>query len=561
MRRLKLKTIMCLICVVMVLTATMVSTSVSYFETKDCLVRTFEDYLEDTVESAGEVAQILYNDNDGNIPVERYMQYFSDLKIKQLPSSYTYVVDPVSGNMEYHPTSDKIGDPVSNDAIKSLCNAIQEGTSFKAKDCITYTYNGSEKKAAYTVVANNHLVIVTTADSKDITKIVRNVMWKTDIISLLSSSMILILSIILICKSLKPLLYITELVRRVGDLDLTIDKDELESFCNPSTEVGAISIAVNSLIASLLEIVNDLTVQALGLERAVDELDTELDAVGSNIQGIDSACEDIAQGATAQAQNTEEAANLTVTVGDLITSNKESINNIRKASEYTHGASVSTKHQLSEVNASNKKVIEITEQIRNQIENTNNSVDSIRQATELIEAVAEQTNLLSLNASIEAARAGDAGRGFAVVAQEIQKLADQSNQAAEQIEMIIKELVINSSNSQKAVEDASIIINDQTSKLSQMTHDFENVTREINSSLTSISDATSVVENLEKNKVKILDAVQSLSAVAQENAASTEETSASVIETRSIVSQIQKKSDVMKETSEILKHTIEKWRI
>ena len=156
----------------------------------------------------------------------------------------------------------------------------------------------------------------------------------------------------------------------------------------------------------------------------------------------------------------------------------------------------------------------------------------------MITDIASQTNLLSLNASIEAARAGEAGRGFAVVASEISQLAEQSNQAAVEIRGIINELIDNSNRSVEDIQSAKNITEEQTKRLIDAIGEFNDAKRGLERSLGEIDNVRNAATELDTSKNLVLDVVQSLSAISEQNAASTEETAASVTQAKTVVENV-----------------------
>lgn len=535
---------------------------VNYYELNTNLSVLYDDYLLDTTDSAGEIGSILYNEYNGDIPDVEYSQYFSNLKINTLPSSYVYVVDANTSLMQYHPTSDKIGEPVSNEVILKLCESIQSGSSdFKTSDCVTYEFKGAMKKAAYNVICNNSLIVVATADVADITNSITSIVLKDVIYGSITTLICLLFVVLIIRKLLKPLDSVTAIVKQLGNQDLALDNVQVTKLCKLKNEVGEVARAVKGLQEDLSQIVQTQLRMSNELLDVSGALEQSVIATRDTVNGIDSACNDIAQGATSQANETEAASRVVAEIGDMIENNQNAVIVLRDQSSRVKASNTSVGRQLEDVRTSNNHVIEITNEISESIQHTNDSADEIQSATNLITEIADQTNLLSLNASIEAARAGEAGRGFAVVAQEIQKLAEQSNEAASKISVIVQELIGNSDKSVNAIRDATSIVEDQTAKLSNAIHGFDESAKGLDSSLDALAVVNRITADLDKSKNSVLDAIQALTAIAEENAASTEETSASITETLSTIEQISDDAIKVSELASEIKESVAKWKL
>ena len=178
---------------------------------------------------------------------------------------------------------------------------------------------------------------------------------------------------------------------------------------------------------------------------------------------------------------------------------------------------------------------------------TNESASKIREVTGLITEIAEETNLLSLNASIEAARAGDAGRGFAVVASQIQKLADQSSSSAKQIEEIVDRLISDSEQAVATMDQVKAIISKQSEDVEKTGNAFGEVSEGIKNSMSVIQSISEKVRTMDEARVNVVDTVQNLTAIAEENAASTQESSASVTSITGIAVNIEQSSGDLKQ--------------
>lgn len=535
---------------------------INYLELNKHLTKVFDDYLIDVTTSAGEIGTTLYKEFEGDIPAEKLTEYFSTLSIEELPSSYTYVVDTATSNMLYHPTKEKIGEPVSNEVILQLCTDIQKGaTDYKASDCVTYKFKGSVKKAAYTLSGDNTMVVVVTADASDITHNIVSIVMKDIVYSSITALLCLLVAIYVISRLLKPLDRVTTVVTRLGDLDLSLDDAVMAELCKPNNEVGKIARAVRDLHDELYSVVTQLISTSTQLEQVATELESDVQMTLSNVEGIDAACNDIAQGATSQAQETETASQTVIGIGDDIEHCQSAVVTLHNTASSVKSSNSSVGNQLAAVRNSNVKVIDITKAIDESIELTNQSAEDIQAATKLIADIADQTNLLSLNASIEAARAGEAGRGFAVVAQEIQKLAEQSNEAAQTINQIVSTLISNSDQSVDAIKSATQIVEEQTAKLSNAIKCFEQSAVSLDATLDDLDTVSDVISKVNKDKDSVTDSIQALTAIAEENAASTEETSASITETKSTIDQVNLRATKVSELAVSVNDSVSKWKL
>lgn len=185
---------------------------------------------------------------------------------------------------------------------------------------------------------------------------------------------------------------------------------------------------------------------------------------------------------------------------------------------------------VQELSSVSDKSAEAFQKISEQIYKTNESVVKIQEVVNLIAEIASQTNLLSLNASIEAARAGSAGRGFAVVAGEIQKLAEQTNSSAKVIDEIILSLSEESHQAVEQINGAMNMIMDQKTKLEETKLKFNVVEEGIVSTADQMRQVLGQADVCGKAGSRVAGLMASLSAIAEENAASTQQTNTSMEE-------------------------------
>ena len=242
-----------------------------------------------------------------------------------------------------------------------------------------------------------------------------------------------------------------------GKLNIELSEKALKR----KDEIGNINRAIQSLKQELLGIISNIMQQSGELHESSDRLNEGATESSEHIMQVERAVEEIAQGAGGQAEETQKATENIIVMGNMIEETTDEINTMNENAQQIKqlgNTAIRSLQELQEINQKTKTSIDI---IFEQTNTTNTSAQKIKEATELITDIAEETNLLSLNASIEAARAGEQGRGFAVVAAQIQKLAEQSNESARQIEEIITSLLEDSAKAVETMDEVKTIIGTQ----------------------------------------------------------------------------------------------------
>ena len=319
-----------------------------------------------------------------------------------------------------------------------------------------------------------------------------------------------------------------EVVRELGTGNLTISPST--SLLRKTDEIGAMARELESFRATLSDIVSDIKHSAAELAKTGENLDQMAAQTNSSTNEISIAVEGVSKGALSQAEEIETATQQISNMGDEIGEIVQRVSKLDHISSEMKKAGEVSEEIVRDLSQSNDRTVEAIERIGKQVFATNESVEKIRTAIDAITGIANQTNLLSLNASIEAARAGDQGKGFAVVASQIQKLAEQSGQSAKEIEGIVNILYNESEMSVAAMEEMREIIKAQEEKLSETTRQFDKVNEGIVVSRDETSNIKGKTDICNQSRDQVVDVMANLSAISEENAASTEETMASMQE-------------------------------
>lgn len=324
-----------------------------------------------------------------------------------------------------------------------------------------------------------------------------------------------------------------------GDLTKRLDSKYVER----ADEIGNLSRSITGLQEQLVGIVRGIQTQSDELTGASDTMKVRMNETSDNVVQVERAVEEIATGAGSQAEETQNATENVIFMGNMVEETAGEVESLLKNAEQMLSAGRSAAETLQELSRINDKTKESIDVIYEQTNTTNASAIKIREATTLITAIAEETNLLSLNASIEAARAGEQGRGFAVVAAQIQKLAEQSNESAMKIEEIINLLIHDSDKAVETMDEVKKIMTEQSEHVKQTDAIFKDVISGIRASSDGISKISDMTERLDKARNEVVDTVQNLTAIAEENAASTQETSASTSEVTNAIGAIAEQSE------------------
>lgn len=397
------------------------------------------------------------------------------------------------------------------------------------------------------------------ASAEHVNKLMRNGIIATAAVSfviLLISAFIITIFVTRVTKVLGRSVNVLNHVAE-GDLTVEIPASDLKR----RDEFGNLMNSVASLKNELVNIITDLKHNSSLLMESSEQLEDVARETESTVEQVEKAIEDIAQGATSQAQETQRASEDVIIMGDLINKTTDETQILDDTSSSMKHSSDEASVTLDELKRSNIKSIEAIQIIAEQTNTTNESALKIQEATRLITSIAEETNLLSLNASIEAARAGEQGRGFAVVAAQIQKLAEQSNDAALKIEEITSLLINDSEKAVKTMQNVQEIMDSQSKSVEKTERMFDTVKNGIDQSFEKVQTITAHTESLDSSRISIVDIVQNLTAVAEENAASTEETSAAAAEVTATVSNISQAAVNLKQISTDLEEHMNHFRL
>ena len=328
--------------------------------------------------------------------------------------------------------------------------------------------------------------------------------------------------------------------------DGNLNVEVAEKMLKRPDEIGNIGRAITKLKEDLLGIVTEIKKQCETMDDLANQLKLQTRETVDSIIQVENAVGEIAMGAGNQAEETQNATENVVTIGNMISGNLQDTEALNENATRMQAIGQEAIATFDELNRTNQKVMQSIGRIHEQTNTTNDSAQKIQEATAIITSIADETNLLALNASIEAARAGEQGKGFAVVAAQIQKLAEQCNASALQISEIAESLLADSTEAVETMQYVRDIVQTQDNDMKETNVKLTEVLQGIEDSFTMVNKVTKQTEQMDEARINVIDIVQSLTAISEENAAGTEETLASISLVNDVVKGISKQSAVLK---------------
>ncbi|MGN0352638.1 MAG: methyl-accepting chemotaxis protein [Roseburia sp.] len=482
---------------------------VTYIVNKKNIIELCESYLYDTCISASDTLyESFYGDNERNDLTVRVEYILNNVGIDTMDSSRAYLVD-MDGTYLYHEDSEMIGTTLEgNEVIEEVLQRLREGYITTA-DVRTCNVNGKEEYVAFMCTVNDWVVFVQ-AEKSDVLQPITTINTYCIVIGCILLAVMLVIGYIITSVITKPITVLTNVINDISDLNMQNNYEIPKT----SDEIGVMGDAVFRMKGKLTEIVSELSVIS---EKLVDDAGILYEIS----EKVNSASTDNSATNEELAASMEETSTSTETVNCNIKNMNGNV--VTVADKIMEGNNLTTEvmRKTDAIHRKTKEASEETIRVYDSIRVTSNEaiekakeVEKINGLATTIQDIAEQTTLLSLNASIEAARAGEQGRGFAVVATEIAQLASQSTETSGNIVTIVEQVNASVETLTKCLIDALNFLegkvmndysefmesSDEYSSAAKSIEEFMNLANEeVNELRRGIADITEAMEGISNN--------------------------------------------------------------
>ena len=365
-------------------------------------------------------------------------------------------------------------------------------------------------------------------------------------------------SALFIYRQLKPLKFLRASIETAADGDLTQRVDEKYI---KADEIGAVALAYNNMLDQTNSAIKTVLNSTTLLNQSSNHVHEAFNEIVASSQEVSVAINEIAQGASKQSEDTEETNYRMIDLSDQIDAITALSNEMDELSNKTRATTDKGMQEVESLRDRNAETNAMNGRIQQQMESLASNIANINHIIASIQGITEQTNLLALNASIEAARAGEHGKGFAVVAEEVRKLAEQSKNETDIIKQTVDSILANSQQTVAVIASNAGLMQSQNESVQGTEVAFKDnseLSRSIASSINKLMDKLS---NMLEHKNQAIMAIQSISAISEETAASAEQVSASAIDQQAELQKVAESINNMNEISKELQEVVNRFKL
>jgi methyl-accepting chemotaxis protein len=458
----------------------------------------------------------------------------------------------------------KLITPAKTEKVEQVYHipAVVDRTKLKAEDRAytsgnkTGTYDGSQRLIAYKYMATSGWNIEAVAPVSELVKETGQMLRTTWIIALFATLVACLAGFFVARMIGRPLINLRNLMKEGEQGNLTVRTNH-----HSKDEIGQLSASFNQMMEQITRLVQQTNQSASDVLTTAGQLLNSSTQTATSAREIAIATEEIANGASSLAMEAERGNGLTHEIARQMKNVVEANANMGLSATEVQTASQQGTIYMAELTTKTLSTEVMTRSMVEKVDRLKDSTSSIRKILEVLNEISKQTNILSLNAAIEAARAGAAGKGFMVVADEIRKLAEQSKHSIGIVGTITETIQKEIDETVSVLSEAYPVFQEQILSVKEAELIFKQVQTRMGGFVEQLSGATDSIHLLDESQNVLTEAMTNVSAVSEQSSATSEEVASLSNEQLSVSESLVKLSEQLADLSHSLQESLSKFRV
>lgn len=430
----------------------------------------------------------------------------------------------------------------------------------------TNIYKDLSDKSSQILSSNNELITVNTCDNgwKLISSIPKSYIFKE--IYLISFVNVIIALVCMIASGIFGSLLAKKICVPIIDIVTKMQKAEkgdlsVKTKITSSDEIGILCNSFNNMINNIGNLLNQTQLTSEIVKNKSSEMKEMSKQTYDISEEVSKAMEDIATGTLKQSNELDNTIFIMGKLAENIDNMMLNISNVTILSMDTKNIGDKSLVLVNELKNKNLNTNKLMSEITSNINALNKSVIEIEQVLELIKSINEQTNLLSLNARIEAARVGENGKGFAVVAEEIRKLADESKKSTDSVSNVIKNVYNNTASTVELIRISEKVFKEQNEAVNFTNDSFINIINSTEKIVSHVKSMDDLINEINCQKEKTLESTNNIKIITETSSANTEQVLAATEEQTASAETLEQNSNQLNDTIQALSYSLNKFTI
>lgn len=483
-----------------------------------------------------------------DVSVDTLLEMVNDIKIGD--SGYAIMLDS-TGKYITHPDEQYIGEDGSQSEFYQAIEKVGD------QGIVDYQFEGKDKIMAFTKNPTTGWILGGTVYVEEFQEKARSILTPIAITLILALFVAIIVSYFTTKRITTRIQMVMDRMKEIANGDLSKEPIEVKL----EDEIGQLSVATNEMNKNMRDLLQQINVVSETVASHSEELTQSSNEVMTGTEQVASTMQEIAAGSESQANNASE----------LSSKMNEFTAKVQKTSENSEHIQQSSNDVLQMTDKGAELMKSSTEQMAvidnivhhavERVEGLDTHAQEISELVSVIQDIADQTNLLALNAAIEAARAGEQGKGFAVVADEVRKLAEQSSNSVTNITDIVNSIQNESSMVVTSLKEGYTDVVQGTEQIKTTGETFEKIRTAVVDMGNKINVASENLMDIAANNQAMNTSIQEIAAISEESAAGVEQTSASTQQTSSAMEEVTASSDELAKLAEELNRLVNEFKL